>query len=94
MKSKFSLLLVITMAAVASAFCWSVFAQKNQSGKVVWEYNLVSSMGDNRSQLTELGNDGWELTSVRTEEQMSGNFRQTRVFYYLKRAKQAGNYTR
>ena len=94
MKSKFSRLLVIAMVAVASVFCWSVFAQKNQSAKVVWEYALVSSMGDNRTKLAELGNDGWELTSVRTEEQMAGNYRQTRVFYYLKRAKPAGNYTR
>ena len=93
MKSNVSRLLLIAMLAVASVFCWSVYAQKSQSAKVVWEYNLVSSIGDNRSQLTELGNDGWELTSVRTEEQMVGNFRQTRVFYYLKRAKPAGNYS-
>lgn len=91
MKSKLARLLLIAVVAVASVFCWSVYAQKKQANKVVWEYNLVSSIGDNRSQLAELGNDGWELTSVRTEEQILGSYRQIKVYYYLKRAKQGGN---
>jgi lipopolysaccharide export system protein LptC len=89
MKSKLYHILLIAVLAVSSVFSWNVYAEKKQSQQVVWEYNLVYSMhGDNRAQLSELGNEGWELVSVRTEEQMIGNFRQTKLFYYLKRPRQ------
>ena len=89
MKSKLYSIALIAVLAVGSVFCWNVYAQKKQSPKVVWEYNIVTTMnGDNRTQLSELGNDGWELTSVRTEDRMIGSFRETKVFYYMKRPKQ------
>jgi hypothetical protein len=88
MKSKFYHLLLVAILAAASLLCWSVYAQEKQPGKVVWEYNVVSFVGDNAAQLSQLGAAGWELTSVRSEEEMVGNFRQTKVYYYLKRARQ------
>ena len=88
MKSKLNRILVPAILVMATLFCWTVYAQKNQPAKTAWEYNVVSTItGDNPSRLTEFGNDGWELTSVRTEEQMVGNYRQTRIYYYLKRSK-------
>jgi|GraSoiStandDraft_24_1057298.scaffolds.fasta_scaffold403586_1 lipopolysaccharide export system protein LptC len=88
MKSKLYQMLLVAALAVISLLCWNVYAQEKQSGKVVWEYNVASFVGDNTYQLSQLGVQGWELTSVRSEEEMVGNFRQTKVYYYLKRAKQ------
>ncbi len=89
MKYKLYSIVLIAMLAVGSVFCWNVYAQKKQSPTTVWEYNIVATInGDNRNQLSELGNDGWELTSVRTEDRMIGNFREQKVFYYLKRPKE------
>jgi hypothetical protein len=89
MKSKLYSMLLVAVLAAGSIFSWNVYADKKQSPKVSWEYNLVTSThGDNGTRLTELGNDGWELVSVRTEDRMIENFRQTKVFYYLKRQKQ------
>ena len=89
MKLKLYSILLVAVLAVGSVFCWSVYAQKKQSPKVVWEYNLVTTLsGDDRPQLSKLGEDGWELVSVRTEDRLMGNFRETKVFYYLKRPKQ------
>jgi lipopolysaccharide export system protein LptC len=87
MKSKLSRVLLVAALAIVTILCWNVYAQEKQSSKVVWEYNVVSFVGDNTYQLSQLGAQGWELTSVRSEEEMVGNFRQTKVYYYLKRAK-------
>ena len=91
MKSKFYQMLLVAILVAASLLCWSVYAQEKQPSKVVWEYNVVSFVGDNTVQLSQFGAQGWELTSVRSEEQMVGNFRQTKIYYYLKRAKQVQN---
>jgi hypothetical protein len=88
MKSKLNRILVAVLLAMATLFCWTVYGQKQQGAKTMWEYTVASSTsGDNPTRLTELGKDGWELTSVRTEEQMVGNYRQTMIIYYLKRQK-------
>ena len=79
-------LLVSAVLIVASFLCWNVYSAEQKSNAVVWEYKLFSSMGDSPVQLSELGAQGWELTSVRTEDETMGNFRQTKVYYYLKRA--------
>ena len=90
MRSKLYPILLVATLAVASVFCWNVYAQQKESTKLVWEYKLVSFVGDSPYQLSQLGADGWELTSVRTEEDTHLNYRQTKVYYYLKRSKQAG----
>ena len=81
-------LVLLAVLAVASFLCWNVYSEDRKPSAIVWEYKLVSSMGDNAGQLSELGAQGWELTSVRTEDEIQGSFRQTRVYYYLKRAQQ------
>jgi hypothetical protein len=90
MRSKLYPVLLAATLAVVSVLCWNVYAQKKESTKLLWEYNVVSFSGDNPFQLSQLGSEGWELTSVRSEEQMLGNFRQTKVYYYLKRPRQVG----
>jgi hypothetical protein len=88
MKSTFSQMLFVVAVVIASLLCWNVYAQDKQPNKVVWEYNLVTSRGDNVYPISQLGAEGWELVSIRSEEEMIGNIRQTKVHYYLKRAKQ------
>jgi len=87
-KSKVHQLLVVAALTIGSLLCWNVYSAEKNTNTIVWEYKLVSSVGDSPVQLSELGIQGWELTSVRTEEQMVGNFRQTKVYYYLKRGQQ------
>jgi hypothetical protein len=90
MRSKLYPVLLAATLGVVSVLCWNVYAQKKEFTKLLWEYNVVSFSGDNPFQLSQLGSEGWELTSVRSEEQMLGNFRQTKVYYYLKRPRQVG----
>jgi hypothetical protein len=86
MKHKLNRILIVAVLLIATVFCWAVYAQNNQPAKTVWEYNvLLSTTGDNMTRLRELGKEGWELTSIRTEEQMIGSYRQTQIYYYLKR---------
>lgn len=87
MKTRLPQLLIVAALTIGSILCWTVYSQEKKQGKVVWEYSVVSFMGDNTYQLSQLGAQGWELTSVRTEEEVHGNLRQTKVYYYLKRAK-------
>ena len=89
MKTYLIRILLVSMLAVVSVFCWTAYAQQRQDSKVVWEYTIASSASDNAWQLSELGKQGWELVSVRTEEQMFGNVRQMKVYYYLKRSQKA-----
>ena len=86
MKSKLFQLLLVAALVVGSLLCWNVYGQTKKTSNIVWEYNVVSFFGDNNSQLSQLGAEGWELTSVRTEEEMLGNYRRTKVYYYMKRA--------
>ena len=88
-KSKVHQLLVVAALAIGSLLCWNVYSAEKKTNTIVWEYKLVSSaIGDSPGQLSELGIQGWELTAVRSEEKMVGNFRQTKVYYYLKRGQQ------
>jgi hypothetical protein len=81
-------LLLLAIIVVASVLCWNVYSAEKARNQTVWEYKVVRSMGDNIAQLSELGNQGWELTSLRTEEEVHGSFRQTNIYYYLKRSQQ------
>ena len=88
MKSNVSRIILVVTLAAFSLIGWNVYGQDKKSSQVVWEYQVISFLGDNPSGLSQLGEKGWELTSVRTEEEVTGNFRHTRVYYYLKRGRQ------
>jgi hypothetical protein len=88
MKSNLRLLLIAAALGLVAVFGWSVRGQQRASPRLVWEHKIVPSyLGDNQDELTRLGAQGWELVSVRTEDKFTGNFKQTEVTYYLKRAK-------
>ncbi len=87
MKSNLRLLLIVGVVCLLAFFGWSVNGQQTTSPRTVWEHTVISSNGDNSSQLSRLGAEGWELVAVRSEEKFTGNFRQTEVTYYLKRAR-------
>lgn len=90
MKTNLIRILLVSTFAVFSIFCWTSYAQQKQNTKVVWEYKIFYVEADNAWKLSELGKEGWELVSVRTEEQMVGNVRQMKIYYYLKRSTEAG----
>ena len=87
MKSNPRLLLIGMTISLVAFFGWSVRGQQTPALKVVWEHAIVSSLGDNSTRLSQLGQEGWELVAVRSEEKLVGNFRQMEVTYYLKRSK-------
>ena len=87
MKSNLRLLLIVVTISLVTFFGWSVVGQQTPGPKVVWEHAVVTSLGDNSLRLSQLGTEGWELVAVRSEEKLTGNFRQMEVTYYLKRAK-------
>jgi hypothetical protein len=88
MKPRLTQVWLIVALAAASLLSWSVYAQEKKSGPVVWEYNIHTTLnGDNNYQLSQLGAQGWELVSVRSDEEMMNNTRIIKVHYYLKRVK-------
>jgi len=55
-----------------------------------WEYRVVIEPAPaGGSVLAAAGADGWELVAVLSQDQYSGNVRQTNVYYYFKRARWA-----
>lgn len=89
MKSITRSLLIVAAISLVAFFGWSARGQQTPAPKVSWEHVLFSYPGDNATRLSQLGAEGWELVAVRSEEKVLGNFRQTEVIYYLKRAKPA-----
>jgi hypothetical protein len=87
MKSNVRLLLIVTVFALIVLLGWSAKGQQTSSPITAWEHTIATFTEDNPSQLSRLGAEGWELVSVRGEERFTGNFRQTQVIYYLKRAR-------
>lgn len=87
MNSNSRLLMIVVTISLVALFGWSVRGQETPAPKVVWDHAVISSIGDNSARLSQLGTEGWELVAVRSEEKLSGNFRQLEVTYYLKRAK-------
>ena len=87
MKSNLRLLLIVVTISLVTFFGWSVVGQQTPAPKVVWEHAVATSIGENSARLSQLGTEGWELVAVRSEEKLTGNFRQMEVTYYLKRAK-------
>ena len=89
MKSNLRLVLIAATVVLVASLGWGVRGQRTPAPtKITWEHSvIVSNPGDNPARLSQLGADGWELVAVRSEEKLLGNFRQTEVTYYLKRAK-------
>ena len=79
--SKISLLL-LAIIVVASVLCWNVYSAEKARNQTVWEYKVVRSIGDNIPQLSELGNQGWELVSAAPE---GGNVNTLALTYLFKR---------
>lgn len=71
-------LLVIAVIALFGLLGWSVYAQKQKPGKVVWEYKEAISLSE--QQVNSLGADGWEMVGLSVDS--SNN-----KFMYFKRVK-------
>jgi len=83
-------------AALVLAFGAGLWASQRQVTGVSpgapprWEYRVVTEPAPaSGSALTAAGADGWELVAVISQDQYSGNVRQTHVYYYFKRARWA-----
>ena len=89
MKSKPRILLVIAAVALLCLVGWSSAGQN--SSKAEWEYKVLTAYGypetplPNLTQLNELGKEGWELVTTRSEELQRGDRRQIKLEYYFKR---------
>jgi hypothetical protein len=91
------LLGVAVALALALAFGVGVWAkQQHAQGvapatlpRVTWDYRVVTEPAPaSGSALSAAGSDGWELVAVISQDQYSGNVRQTHVYYYFKRVRQ------
>ena len=83
-------------AALVLAFGAGLWASQQKTTGVSpgappkWEYRVVTEPAPaGGSVLTAAGADGWELVAVISQDQYSGNVRQTNVYYYFKRARWA-----
>jgi hypothetical protein len=58
--------LLIAAVVLSLLFGWTIYAQKQNSTKVLWEYSVIFSYNNALlpRMLNELGNQGWELVSV------------------------------
>jgi hypothetical protein len=80
------LLLIIGVIAFYSLVTFARQDQKQAPPKPIWEHKVVVETTTHRTvDLNKLGAEGWELVTVRSDEETMGNFHQTRVYYYLKR---------
>lgn len=81
--------LVVAVVVVLCVVGWNSKAQ-NSSGDD-WEYKIVTVWGHpdlpdaNLKQLNDLGDEGWEMVTLESENLMRGNTRQTKRTYYFKR---------
>ena len=94
MKNKIYLSLVVVAFLVSIiSVSWTVSAQKASSAKQTWEYKIVTLYGTdtlpppNLTQFNQMGNEGWELVTVLSEEYTVGSLKQRKADYYFKRAK-------
>ena len=83
--------IVLVVAAVA-LLCFLGFSSKAQrSPRITWDYKLVTEYGSpqlplpNPDQFKDLGAEGWELVTMRSEDIPLGNKRQVKLIYYFKR---------
>lgn len=69
-----------------TAFCWFGWKGQAQTPKNSWEYRVVPvQRPEIQPALSELGREGWELVTIRTEEKVTGPVRNTTDYYYFKR---------
>ena len=86
-KSKLALL-IATIAFLCLAG-WNSKAQV--SSNTDWEYKIVTFRGHpdtptaNLTQINDLGEEGWEMVTVESEDVMHSNVRQVKRTYYFKR---------
>lgn len=86
MKSRMHLLLIIGVIAFYSLVTFARQDQKQAPPKPVWEHKVVAETKTHMTvDLNKLGAEGWELVTVRSDEEIIGNYHQTKVYYYLKR---------
>ena len=88
MKSRIYLLLAVGVMAFFSLVASARQERNPAPPKPSWEHRVIVEMqGQGAADLNKLGAEGWELVTVRAEDEMVGNFRQTRLYYYMKRQK-------
>ena len=88
MKSRIYSLLAVGVVAFFSLVALAGQERSRPAAKPAWEHRVVSEMqGTGRADLNKLGAEGWELVAVRAEDEVTGNFHQTRLYYYMKRQK-------
>ena len=57
--------------------------------RVTWDYRVLTEPAPaTGAALAAAGSEGWELVAVISQDQYSGNVRQTHVYYYFKRVRQ------
>jgi hypothetical protein len=84
-------------AVLALAFSAGLWANRQHAQgvapatvpKVTWDYRVLSEPAPaSGAVLAAAGSEGWELVAVISQDQYSGNVRQTHVYYYFKRVRQ------
>lgn len=91
MKTKTAWLLSLLLGVVVLGWAgWN--SQAQTASKTTWEYKVVPVHGAFSAssmqipeKLDELGAQGWELVTIRTDERMQGNHRSVTDYYYFKR---------
>lgn len=85
MKIKTQWLLVVIVTVFLCWIGWRTQAQN--SARDLWEYKVVSVLRPSTINMNELGVQGWELVTIRTEEETFGNSIKRTDYLYFKRKK-------
>jgi hypothetical protein len=83
--------IALAIAAIA-LLCFVGFSSKaERPSKTTWEYKLVTVYGYHElpplslQRFNDLGADGWELVTIRSDEVLRGDKRELNLVYYFKR---------
>ena len=88
MKLRSRIVLVVAIIATLFLVGWTSKAQRWSTD---WEYKIDTVYGftelppPNVQKFNELGDEGWELVTVRSEQFTRGDRVQTKLIYYFKR---------
>ena len=81
-------------AVVVVLLCLVGWNSRAQSAtRATWEYKVITTYGTtdtpapNLTQFNQMGDDGWELVTVRSEDFNRGGANQRRAEYFFKRAR-------